>query len=168
MSDSLILEETDDGIYLHGKEKNKLSSQETYRNMAAEDEDWNDMNEPVSIRLSYVPSLQRYTRQWHSRFQIQCAGKDIEIAVDQVRTISKRRLKNKIDKLSAPNAIQLRRIIVEIARRRDEGKTGTIAIPVAHVDRGGMAVECLASASDSTIPLRSALVERDRLLHHLA
>ena len=51
---------------------------------------------------------------WRSRLQIQCAGKDAEIAVDQIRTISKERLKNKIDALSAEDAAQLRRIITEM------------------------------------------------------
>ena len=36
-SDSIVLEETDEGIYLYSKEKNKLSWQETYRDMATED-----------------------------------------------------------------------------------------------------------------------------------
>ncbi|MCY4470229.1 MAG: AbrB/MazE/SpoVT family DNA-binding domain-containing protein [Thiotrichales bacterium] len=41
-SDSLVLEETETGISLHGGEKNKLSWAETYRAMAAEPEDWSD------------------------------------------------------------------------------------------------------------------------------
>lgn len=52
--------------------------------------------------------------QWRSRLQIECAGKEAEIAVDQIRTISKERLKNKVDKLPAEDAIQLRRIITEM------------------------------------------------------
>jgi len=50
-SDSLILEETDEGIYLYGKEKNKLSWQETYRAMAAEDEDWSELDVTVADGL---------------------------------------------------------------------------------------------------------------------
>ena len=46
--------------------------------------------------------------------QIECAGKEAEVAVDQIRPISKQRLKNKIDKLSAEDATQLRRIIIEM------------------------------------------------------
>ncbi len=46
--------------------------------------------------------------------QIQCASKEAEVAVDQIRTISKQRLKKKIDKLSTEDAIQLRRIIMEL------------------------------------------------------
>ena len=51
---------------------------------------------------------------WRSRIQIDCAGKPSEIAVDQIRTISKLRLKNKIDSLSNETAAQLRFIITEI------------------------------------------------------
>ena len=43
-SDSLVLEETETGISLHGGEKNKLSWAETYRAMAAEPEDWSDLD----------------------------------------------------------------------------------------------------------------------------
>jgi len=52
--------------------------------------------------------------EWRSRIQIQCAGKSAEIAVDQIRTISKRRLKKKIDKLSDIEAAILRRLITEM------------------------------------------------------
>ncbi len=50
-SDSLVLEETEEGIYLYSKEKNKLSWQETYRAMAAEDEDWSDLDMTVADGL---------------------------------------------------------------------------------------------------------------------
>jgi mRNA interferase MazF len=46
--------------------------------------------------------------------QISCAGADAEIAVDQIRTISKVRLKNRIDILAEDEAAQLRRIITEM------------------------------------------------------
>ncbi len=52
--------------------------------------------------------------QWRSRLQITCAGKEAEIAVDQIRTISKKRLREKIDQLPATQASQLRRIITEM------------------------------------------------------
>jgi mRNA interferase MazF len=51
---------------------------------------------------------------WRSRLQINCAGKAAEIAVDQIRTISKRCLRGRIDRLSASQAAQLRRIITEM------------------------------------------------------
>ena len=49
--------------------------------------------------------------QWRSRLQIQCAGRRAEIAVDQIRTISKQRLRDQIDRLSAEVATQLRHLI---------------------------------------------------------
>ena len=52
--------------------------------------------------------------RWRSRLQIQCAGKRAEIAVDQIRAISKQRLRNRLDRLSAEEAAQLRRIITEM------------------------------------------------------
>lgn len=52
--------------------------------------------------------------QWRSRLQIQCAGKKAEIAVDLIRAISKQRLKNRLDRLSADEAAHLRRIITEM------------------------------------------------------
>lgn len=51
---------------------------------------------------------------WRTRLQIHCAGEPAEIAVDQIRTISKIRLKKKIDRLSDQAASQLRRIITEM------------------------------------------------------
>jgi mRNA interferase MazF len=51
---------------------------------------------------------------WRTRLQINCADKEAEIAVDQIRTISKARLKKKIDQLSDNEASQLRRIITEM------------------------------------------------------
>lgn len=52
--------------------------------------------------------------QWRSRLQIRCANKKAEIAVDQIRTISKLRLKKKIDRLSTLEAAQLRKLITDM------------------------------------------------------
>jgi mRNA interferase MazF len=60
------------------------------------------------------PLTSRLHPKWRSRLQITCAGKSAEIAVDQIRTISKKRLREEIDQLSAPHASQLRRIITEM------------------------------------------------------
>jgi mRNA-degrading endonuclease toxin of MazEF toxin-antitoxin module len=49
--------------------------------------------------------------QWRSRLQTKCANQNAEIAIDQIRTISKQRLKRKIDKLSDVQSAQLRKII---------------------------------------------------------
>ena len=51
---------------------------------------------------------------WRSRVQIQCAGKPAEIAVDQIRTISKQRLGRKVDALSEVDASSLRRVVTEM------------------------------------------------------
>jgi mRNA interferase MazF len=52
--------------------------------------------------------------KWRSRIQINCAGKNAEIAVDQIRAISKKRLKDKIDELSSEDALALRSLIIEM------------------------------------------------------
>lgn len=46
--DSLVLEETEEGIFLYSNEKNKLSWQETYRAIAADREDWSDLDTTVA------------------------------------------------------------------------------------------------------------------------
>jgi mRNA interferase MazF len=51
---------------------------------------------------------------WRTRLQIRCTNKDVEIAVDQIRTISKQRLKKKLDKLSDIKAAQLRKLITDM------------------------------------------------------
>ena len=50
-SDSLVLEETDEGISLYSREKSKLGWQETYRAMAVENEDWSDLDATVADGL---------------------------------------------------------------------------------------------------------------------
>ena len=60
------------------------------------------------------PLTSKLHPMWRSRFQIVCAGKKAEIAVDQIRTISKQRLKQKIDLISPEDAAQLRRLITEM------------------------------------------------------
>ena len=50
-SHSLVLEETESGVILHGKEEKKLSWTETCRSMAAESEDWSDLETTVSDGL---------------------------------------------------------------------------------------------------------------------
>lgn len=52
--------------------------------------------------------------KWRNRIQIKCSGKDSEIAVDQIRTISKQRLRQKIDALSSEKILELKRIIFEM------------------------------------------------------
>lgn len=51
---------------------------------------------------------------WRTRLQIKCANKNAEVAVDQIRTISKKRLKKALDKLSKSKAAQLRKLITDM------------------------------------------------------
>jgi mRNA interferase MazF len=52
--------------------------------------------------------------RWRSRLQCLCAGKKAEIAVDQIRTISKERLGKRLGQLNSQEAAQLRRLITEM------------------------------------------------------
>lgn len=52
--------------------------------------------------------------QWRSRIQIVCARKKAEIAVDQIRTISKQRFGKKVDRLDASVAAQVRQLITQM------------------------------------------------------
>lgn len=60
------------------------------------------------------PLTSKLHPQWKSRLQIKCADKKAEIAVDQIRTISKLRLINKIDQISNQAAAQLRKLITDM------------------------------------------------------
>lgn len=51
---------------------------------------------------------------WRSRLQVTCQNKQAEIAIDQIRTISKIRLKKKIGKITDEKSAQLRRLITEM------------------------------------------------------
>ena len=51
---------------------------------------------------------------WRGRLQVNCAGQDAEIAIDQIRAVSKRRLGRRIDRLSNEAATELRRIVSEM------------------------------------------------------
>ena len=60
------------------------------------------------------PLTSKLHPQWRARLQIKCSNKNAEIAVDQIRTISKQRLQNKIDKLTNIKASQLRKLITDM------------------------------------------------------
>ncbi|MGH8714886.1 MAG: type II toxin-antitoxin system PemK/MazF family toxin [Casimicrobiaceae bacterium] len=52
--------------------------------------------------------------RWRSRIPVTCARRKAEIAVDQIRTISKDRLGKRLDHLSAADAGRIRRLIGEM------------------------------------------------------
>ena len=60
------------------------------------------------------PLTSRLHPRWRSRLQIRCAGQDAEIAVDQIRTISRQRLKQRLDRLCDEKAAILRRLITDM------------------------------------------------------
>ena len=51
---------------------------------------------------------------WRNRIQLLCAGRKAEIAVDQIRAISKERCLKKVDQLRAAIAKELRLLISEM------------------------------------------------------
>lgn len=50
--------------------------------------------------------------QWRTRLQVNCAGRPAEIAIDQIRTISRLRLGECIDHVDPEVAAQLRALLV--------------------------------------------------------
>jgi mRNA interferase MazF len=52
--------------------------------------------------------------KWRSRVQVTCEGTKAEIAVDQIRCITKARLRKQIDRLSPSRAVELRGILGEM------------------------------------------------------
>jgi mRNA interferase MazF len=73
----------------------------------------NAMNRNLET-IVVCPLTSKLHPTWRSRLQIDCTGKTAEIAIDQIRTISQQRLKQKIDQLSDESAAQLRQLIVEM------------------------------------------------------
>jgi len=67
-----------------------------------------------SETLVVCPLTSKLHPKWRHRFQTNCAGKISEIAVDQIRTLSKVRFKKKIDELSTDDASRLRFLITEM------------------------------------------------------
>ena len=73
----------------------------------------NDMNRYLETIVVCPLTTTRHPT-WRCRLQVNCDGVDAEIAVDQIRAISKQRLIRKIDQLSEEKAAQLRNIITEM------------------------------------------------------
>lgn len=73
-----------------------------------------DVLNDVLTTVTVCPLTSQVHSGWRSRIQIMCAGKPAEIAVDQIRTISRQRLRRKLDALSESDASALRRVITEM------------------------------------------------------
>lgn len=68
------------------------------------------MNQRVET-VVVCPLTSQLHPQWASRVQCDCDGHPSEIAVDQIRTLSKSRLSGSLGKLDAETAQELRQVI---------------------------------------------------------
>jgi len=73
----------------------------------------NEMNQFLDT-VVVCPLTTALHPEWRSRLQVECAGKKAEIAVDQIRAISKQRIARRLDRLAAEEARRLRRMITEM------------------------------------------------------
>jgi mRNA interferase MazF len=64
--------------------------------------------------VTVCPLTSRLHPAWRSRVPVRCAGRPAEVAEDQIRTVSKIRLGDKIGSLSQVEAATLRRVITEM------------------------------------------------------
>jgi mRNA interferase MazF len=64
--------------------------------------------------ITVCPLTTQLHPTWRSRLAVRIARRNAEVAVDQVRTISKARLGDKLGTLSAAKAAALRRLITEM------------------------------------------------------
>jgi len=73
----------------------------------------NEMNRWLDT-VVVCPLTTRLHPSWRGRLQVRCAGEDAEVAADQIRTVSKQRLRDRMDSLSPDDAAKLREIIREM------------------------------------------------------
>lgn len=64
--------------------------------------------------VTICPLTSQLHPTWRSRLAVRVAKRDAEIAVDQIRTISKTRIGEKLGSLSDAKASTLRRLITEM------------------------------------------------------
>jgi mRNA interferase MazF len=64
--------------------------------------------------VTVCPLTTQLRPSWRSRVQVRCGGRPAEVAVDQIRAVSKIRLGDKIGSLSRDEAASLRRVITEM------------------------------------------------------
>ena len=64
--------------------------------------------------VTVCPLTSQLHPAWRSRLQVRCCGRPAEVAVDQIRTVSKSRLGAKIGTLPDDRAAALRRLITEM------------------------------------------------------
>ena len=71
------------------------------------------MNRMLST-VVVCPITSRLHPRWPSRVRTSIAGREAEIAIDQIRTISKARLGERIDAISVAAAAEVRHIITQM------------------------------------------------------
>ena len=71
------------------------------------------LNERLNT-VTICPLTTQLHPAWRSRLQVRCDRQPADIAVDQIRTISKSRIGRKIGTLSTREAAALRRLITEM------------------------------------------------------
>jgi mRNA interferase MazF len=64
--------------------------------------------------VTVCPLTSQLHPTWRSRVQVRRVGRPAEVAVDQIRTVSKLRLGDRIGSLSKGEAAALRRVITEM------------------------------------------------------
>ena len=73
----------------------------------------NEMNRHLET-VVICPLTTKLHPKWKSRIQVEVDGKDAEIAVDQIRTISRKRLIRKLDEIDSNTALRLRLLVTEM------------------------------------------------------
>jgi mRNA interferase MazF len=73
-----------------------------------------DQMNAVLSTVVVCPLTTKLHSQWRSRIQVACGGRAAEIAVDQIRAISKNRLLQRVDQLSEEKTMELRALISEM------------------------------------------------------
>lgn len=73
-----------------------------------------DLRNQLLQTVVVCPLTSQLHPTWRSRLQVRCAGKPAEIAVDQIRVLSRTRLTRKIAQLSPSDAASLRQLISEM------------------------------------------------------
>jgi len=64
--------------------------------------------------VTVCPLTSQLQPTWRSRLQVRCGGRPAEVAVDQIRTVSKVRLGDRIGSLNKNESAALRRVITEM------------------------------------------------------
>ena len=73
-----------------------------------------DLRNQLLQTVVVCPITSQLHPAWRSRLQVRCAGRPAEIAVDQIRVLSRVRLTRQIAQLTAREAEGLRRLISEM------------------------------------------------------